>query len=219
MIKKRLSKTKNQEKLAKRVGDAVKPQLVAKGLQDMMPKLLMYMMHQQIGMSVAAKTVFYKDTYVVVEFQVKHVDSTALCDKIQEGLPDPDEMEIEVTPKELDAWMKEQEAAETEAPPEPPAEGEAPEAEESSEGFTWSGWIAQQTDYVISNVLPDSYKESLENDTMPSVVQSKITEMMGAIMERKLDQKHLDAEIAVLSAADQARYFYTNLEVVEERKA
>lgn len=223
VAKRFLSKERVQDKLAAVAAKKVKPSLIAKQLQDQMPKLLMYTMHQKMGMKVAARTVFCEGAYLVIEFQVKHVDSQKLLAKIQEGVPadgGTDDLDMEVPAEVLDAWMNEMEQEALEGPllkegpePEPPADTSA-----TSNGWTWSGWIAAQSEYVITKLLPDDYKQGLEQDTMPPLVQTKITEEMGAMMQTKMEQKHLVSEIAVLPAAAQARYFFANLEAVREHK-
>ena len=191
--------------------------MVAKGLSKQMPKLLMYMMHKKSGMTLAAKTVFLEDAYIVIEFQIKRVDTQKLLAKIQDGMPNPDDIddkEMEVPAEVLDAWMKEMESQEL--PPE--SEAEDTTNNSSSQGWSWSAWIAAQSEYVITQLLPEGYKKGLEHDTMPSFVQKKITEEMGAMMAKKMEKKLLEAEIAVLPSETQARYFYANLESLRETK-
>ena len=222
MVRKILQKDAVQKKIAKIAAKKVKPSLIAKQLESIMPKILMYMMYHKIGMKVAAKSTFCEDSYLVVEFQVKHVDTQKLLAKIKEGKPDEaEEMDMEVPPEVLDAWIQDMEAAQGDDPSTPV---KAPLVEPSSSGSsssgteTFLGWIAGHLEYVAQELLPTGYKESLEHDSLPNTVQSKITDEMGAMMEKKLAQKELEAEIAVLHSASQARYFYSNLEVVRERK-
>lgn len=214
MMKKILSKESVQDKIASKAGQKVKPSMVAKGLSEQMPKLLMYMMYQKIGMTMAARTVFCEDAYIVIEFQVKKVDTQKFLQKIQEGMPeDMDDEDLEVPPEVLAAWMKEMEEASSDPVESAPVEGPQLEKE-----WTWSGWIASQSEYVVTQLLPKDYKESLEDTTLPPFVQTKITEEMGAMMAKKMAQKQLEAEIAVLASTSQARYFYSNLEAVRDRK-
>ncbi len=224
MVRRFLAKDSIQSSIASSVSKKVTPSMVAKGLSKQMPKLLMYIMHKKIGMTLAAKTVFLEDAYIVIEFQIKHVDTQMLLAKIQEGMPDPDDIddkEMEVPAEVLDAWMKEMEGQEL------PSESEAPPPEDTttnsnnsnSQGWSWSAWIAAQSEYAITQLLPEGYKKGLEHETMPSFVQKKITEEMGAMMAKKMEKKLLEAEIAVLPAETQARYFYSNLESLRETKS
>ena len=223
MVKRFLSKESVQNKIAVVASKRVKPSMVAKGLADQMPKLLMYMIHQKIGMTLAAKTVFVEDAYLVIEFQVKKVDTQKLLAKIQEGIPEDggmDDEDLEVPPEVMEAWMKEmeQDTIDVTTKEAAPEEGPQPERSSSSSSWSWSGWIAAQSEYVITQLLPENTKKGLEQDTMPPLVQTKITEEMGTLMAKKLAEKQLETEIAVLSSDTQARYFYSNLAAVRDRQ-
>jgi hypothetical protein len=229
MVRKILAKECVQDKIASTAGKKVKPSTVAKELSKQMPKILMYMIDQKVGMTIAARTVFVEETYVVIEFQVKYVDTRKFYDKMKEGPPDIETMEMEMVPPEvLDAWMKEQE----ELPPLPRgAEGSSSSgggdcnvndnnANNNGGTQSWSEWLVSPLNYFQESLAESlgSVQKSLESKTLPPVVQSKITEQMGAIMETKLAQKHLEAKIAVLPGESQARYFYSNLEAIREQK-
>jgi hypothetical protein len=226
MVRKILAKEGVQDKIASAAGKKVKPSMIAKELAKLMPKLLMYMIDQKVGMKIAAKTVFVEEAYVVIEFQVKYVDTKKFYDKMKEGPPDIETMEMEMVPAEvMDAWMKEQEELQLPPSPQPADDGAASNSNtandvdvESRTTQTWSEWLVSPLRYVQEGLVESmgSVQTSLESKTLPPVVQSKITEQMGAIMETKLKQKHLEAEVAVLPGEAQARYFYSNLEAIRE---
>jgi hypothetical protein len=224
VVKRIMAKEKVQDKIASKVGKKVTPTMIAKGLSNKMPNLLAYMMHQKAGMKVAAQTVFVEDAYVVIEFQVKHIDSHTLLAKAREGPPDLDADEDLDVPSELiEQWIKgqeeeEEEEGEQQLPPDDSTTTTTTIASsDAEEQSSWKIKIVNLLEYIITRLLPDRHLQRLEHETLPAVVQTKITEQMGAILEYKLGRKQLEAEIAVLSGATQARYFYSNLKTVRER--
>ena len=212
VIKRIMAKEKVQDKIASKVGQKVTPTMIAKGLSDKMPHLLAYMMHKKAGMKVAARTVFVEDAYVVIEFQVKHIDSQTLLAKAREGPPDLDADEDIVPPEVMEQWIKEQEEGEQQLPPDDSTTIISNDVEKQS----WKIQIVNLLEHIITRLLPDRHLQRLEHETLPAVVQTKITDQMGAILEYKLRRKQLEAEVAVLSSATQARYFYSNLKTVRE---
>ena len=212
VIKRIMAKEKVQDKIASKVGQKVTPTMIAKGLSDKMPHLLAYMMHKKAGMKVAAQTVFVEDAYVVIEFQVKHIDSQTLLAKAREGPPDLDADEDIVPPEVMEQWIKEQEEGEQQLPPDDSTTIISNDVEKQS----WKIQIVNLLEHIITRLLPDRHLQRLEHETLPAVVQTKITDQMGAILEYKLRRKQLEAEVAVLSSATQARYFYSNLKTVRE---
>ena len=223
MARKILKRDKAQDRLASFAAKAVKPAMLAKELSKQMPKLMMYMMHQKIGMKIAAKTIFVEDAYLVVEFQIKYVDTQKLLAKVQETAESgetPDDLDELPPPEEIEAWIEEMKAEAAADPSEIDSSVErsaSTSSTASNSPQTWTGWIAGHMEYMTTDLLPTRYKESLENDSLPNTVQTKITDMMGGMMEKKLAEKQLEAEIAVLNSESQARYFFTNLEAVRER--
>ena len=225
MARKILKRDKAQDRLASFAAKTVKPAMLAKELSKMMPKLMMYMMHQKIGMKIAAKTIFVEDAYLVVEFQIKYVDTQKLLAKVQETAESgetPDDLDDEELPEKevIEAWIEEMKAEAAADPSEIDSSVErsaSTSSTASNSPQTWTGWIAGHMEYMTTDLLPTRYKESLENDSLPNTVQTKITDMMGGMMEKKLAEKELEAEIAVLNSESQARYFFTNLEAVRER--
>ncbi len=224
MVQKFLAKDSVQNKLASSLSKIVTPSMVAKGMSEQWPKLLMYVLHQKIGMTVAVKTIFVEDAYIVLEFQVKHVDTQKMIlAQIQQGIPKDggmDDEDLEVPTEILDAWIQEMEGQEL-----PVVETTAEAAESitrctvtwttapNNQGWDWFAWIAAQFEYAITQL-----KKILEHDTMPAAVQKNMTETMGAIVVHDLEKELLEAEIAVLPSETQARYFFANLERVRDRK-
>lgn len=219
VIKRIMAKERVQDKIATKVGQKVTPTMIAKGLSEKMPNLLAHMMHQKAGMKVAARTVFVEDAYVVIEFQVKYINSQTLLAKAREGPPDLDADEDLVPPEVMEQWVKEQEEEEGEQQLPPDDSTTATIISNDAEKQSWKIKIVNLLEYIITRLLPDRHLQRLEHETLPAVVQTKITEQMGAILEYKLGRKQLEAEIAVLSSATQARYFYSNLRTVRERNS
>lgn len=221
VVRRIMAKEKVQDRIASKVGQKVTPTMVAQGLSEKMPNLLMYAMHQKFGMKIAAQTVFAEDAYVVIEFQVKHIDSQTLLAKVKEGPPDLDEDEdLDVSPEVMEKWIKEQEDGERKLSRADSSGGGSISNSDIINSDTgvqsWKATIVNMLEYVITKLLPDRQRQSLEHKKLPAIVQTKITEQMGAILEYKLAKKQLEAEIAVLSDATQARYFYSNLKTVRE---
>ena len=225
VVKRIMAREKVQDKIASKVGQKVTPTMIAKGLSDKMPNLLAYMMHQKTGMKVAAQTVFVEDAYVVIEFQVKHINSQKLLAKAREGPPDLDaDEDLDVPPEVMEQWIKEQEKKEDQEAEEGtqqlrPDDDSTITSSGAEEQSSWKIKIVNFLEYIITRLLPDHHLQHLEHETLPAVVQTKITEQMGAILEYKLGRKQLEAEIAVLSGATQARYFYSNLKTVREKNS
>lgn len=222
LVRKAVSKERVQNKLATGLSSKVKPSMIAKGMADKVPKLLSYKMHETVGMKVAARTVFIEDAYLVIEFQVRYVDSQKLLAKVKEGPPDDgamDDEDMDVDNAVLDEWIKEQQRSEEINGEENPQRVSADDDGAGTDGGDQGCWrvrIADMLEHIITHLLPDRTRDSLEHDKLPAVVQKKITEEMQAIMEKKLAQKHLEAEISVLPSKFQSRYFFENLSVIRE---
>ena len=74
---------------------------------------LMYKIHQKLGATVTARTVFVEDAYLVIEFQVQHVDSQRLIAMVKEAGADKGDGETtaeddddSVATQVLDDWIE-----------------------------------------------------------------------------------------------------------------
>jgi hypothetical protein len=61
-----------------------------------------------------------------------------------------------------------------------------------------------------------SRKRRLEEDVLPALVLGKLEKIIGEILAEKIEEKFLDAESNVCSAAAQARYFFDTIKEIRQ---
>jgi len=206
------------DKVARAVASQVPASTITAKLSDKLPKMLMYQMHHKLNMKLAAQTVFVEDSYAVMQIQVQYVDATKLLAQAAVAETQDDDDDDSVATAVLDEWLQEQ--ANLPIPPSSrvPSQLEIPSAESAGEpAKNWKEGLANWLEWVITKLLPDRAVRSLEHDRLPALVQSMITKNMRAMMEKKLTDKKLQADIAVLDSVSEARYFFSNLRAVRER--
>jgi hypothetical protein len=61
-----------------------------------------------------------------------------------------------------------------------------------------------------------SHQRRLEEDVLPALVLGKLEKIVGEILAEKIEEKFLDAESNVCSAAAQARYFFDTIKEIRQ---
>lgn len=208
-------KEKVATRLAKTAANKIPPSAIAKKMAETFPKMLMYKMNTETGMQVAAQTVFVEDCFFVIQIQVQQVDLNRLVQSMGEEKSDDDD--DSVAPDVLEAWIEDQKKLAKEEKESNFVTGVVTSSanEKTSE---WSDGFLGFVEWLVSRVLPVTVHKVLEEDKLPSLVQAKLSDKMQTMLEKKLADKGMGAEIAVLGHEAQARYFFPQLQHVRGKE-
>lgn len=61
-----------------------------------------------------------------------------------------------------------------------------------------------------------SHQRELEEDVLPALILGKLEEIVGKILAEKIEEKFVDAETNVCSAASQARFFFDTIKEIRQ---
>lgn len=207
-------KGKVANKIAKAASKRVPPSKIANQLAEFLPKMLMYQMYHKNGMTISAQTMFIEDAYIVIQLQILKVDANHLLQDTVESNSDSDDgssVSSSVSMKVVDGWLREQQEVLQHAEDKPATSSDP--KERTSTAPSASNWYQS-----IFGYLPEETKSHIEAETLPQLVQSKLTERMQSLLLKQLESKQLTAEIAVLPEEEQARYFFPYLQQMRKRK-
>lgn len=220
-------KGKVANKIATVASKRVPPSKIAQGLSEQLPKLLMYHMYHNYGMTISARTMFVEDAFFVVQLQVLKVDPNRLLKDPPLASGEHDNSTTSHTPptsmQVVDEWLQEQ--AELLHDLSDDSSNENSGASSLIESHNTANNKTQRPDDFgtywynsILGMLPEGTKSLLEGETLPQIVQSKLTERMQLVLLKQLESRNLTAEIAVLPEEEQARYFFPYLQQLRQRK-
>lgn len=212
-FKNRVAKT-----VAKTASTRVPASVIAEKLSEKLPKMLMYKMHHTTGMRIAAQAIFIEDTFVVMQLQIQYVDSVRLLNSATEQDDNEEDDDDSVATAVLDEWIEEQGKLAMEQEDSSFVTEAAGSAGCKGPAKNWKEYVVNWLEWAIERIMPGSARRQLEHNHLPGLVQSKITSGIQEMMEKKLAQKSLKAEIAVLSQEEEARFFFSNLQMIRERQ-
>jgi hypothetical protein len=181
------------------VGTVVTPALIAKKMgkklcQKMPEKMLLR------GITTFVEEVFREGPYVVFQLQVQHVDLATLTQSKLGGTPSEDEDDDDKSQKKKNDDHKRSEVVDV-----------TPAAQPQDVKH----WFMQLLELFLQ-IIGVSYQRTIEEDVFPDLVHRKLESAMGEILAEKMEEKFLDAESNVCSAANQARYFFDKLKEIRK---
>jgi len=156
------------------------------------------------------------------------VDSKRILKQAQEGAAKTEaekaaEAEAEdddsVATAVLDEWITERKTLLQEEESSPfvtTTEETKVEEAKSWKDLNWREVLVLILGWILTKIMPVTITRHLEEDRLPALIQSKIAANMKGMLDKKLASKKLAAEAAVLSEAQEARYFFAQLHKIRQ---
>lgn len=206
-IQKRVANT-----LATVASKAVKPAKIAETLSTKLAKILPFAMKEK-GLTLAAEVAFIEKAYIVWEMQIQHADIDILMEeakKKKDGKADSDELDLEgITDAELDKLIAGQDKRLLEKKASLSKEKDVTNSSYSS---SFLSGVQPFFEFLFGG------REKLQDDRLPKLIQSQMTNTMDKMMKKKFDEKGMVADVVANEEKDQARYFYEHLKKVRSNE-
>jgi hypothetical protein len=174
-------------------GNVVTPDMVAKKMglkicQKMPEKMSLR------GITAVVEEVFREGPFVVFQLQVKRVDLAILAQH------------------QLDDNSKKKKDDDHSSDKKEKAEGDIVDA--TAQPHDAKHWIMYWLEQFLQ-FIGASPQRTIEEDVLPVLIHRKLESTMGELLAEKMEEKGLDVESKVCSAATQARYFFDTLKEVQ----
>lgn len=222
--------------VASRISGIVSDEAVTKRLARKLPKLLMYLLSQK-GLRLHAETVFVHDTYLVLELLLLHADPVAFAQSVaeeaatqklkesliqecretgiyQEEDEDADE-ECSISTQVLDDWLASQAFdGNQQVGSQYTVTSRLDAISSNNTALSRTTLLARIVQCLLDIVLSSSSRKRLESEYLPNIIQEIVARKMDCILRQKMVDKQVHSDTVVLSAQDQARYFFAQLRLL-----